>query len=113
MARRSAVGFRRSTYKFFISQLGYIAHAQLCIERPFRQAADPGNKTDQTDWFAQHRAAVAGFGLCEPPLGPLYHELHLRIRHRRDLVGKSTLRLVRHTLVLASVRDSRSDSHTG
>ncbi len=58
--------------------------------KQFRQPADPGNKTDQTDLFAQHRAAVAGFGLCEPPLDPLYHELQLRIRHRRDLVEKST-----------------------
>lgn len=58
--------------------------------KQFRQPADPGNKTDQTDLFAQHRAAVAGFGLCEPPLDPRYQELQLRIRHRRDLVEKST-----------------------
>lgn len=58
--------------------------------KQFRQPADPGNKTDQTDLFAQHRAAVAGFGLCDPPLDPLYQGLQLRIRHRRDLVEKSS-----------------------
>ena len=33
--------------------------------RQYRMPADPGNKTDETDLYAQHRAAVAGFGLCE------------------------------------------------
>ncbi len=58
--------------------------------KQFRQPADPGNKTDKTDLFAQHRAAVAGFGLCEPPPDPHYQALQLLIRHRRDLVEKST-----------------------
>ena len=31
--------------------------------KQFRMPADPGNKTDETDLYAQHRAAVAGFGL--------------------------------------------------
>ena len=30
--------------------------------KQYRMPADPGNKTDPTDLFAQHRAAVAGFG---------------------------------------------------
>ena len=51
--------------------------------------ADPGNKTDETDLHAQHRAAVAGFGLCEFELESPYHELQLRARHRRNLVEKS------------------------
>lgn len=58
--------------------------------KQYRMPADPGNKTDPTDLFAQHRAAVAGFGLCEFPLPPLYQSLQLQVRHRRDLVEKST-----------------------
>jgi transposase len=58
--------------------------------KQYRLPADPGNKTDATDLFAQHRAAVAGFGLCEFPLPPLYQQLRLQVRHRRDLVEKST-----------------------
>ena len=48
--------------------------------KQFRQPADPGNKTDDTDLSAIHRAAVNGFGLLEhepdpalrppPTLGP-------------------------------------------
>ena len=51
--------------------------------------ADPGNKTDETDLYAQHRAAVAGFGLCELELESPYRELQLRARHRRNLVEKA------------------------
>jgi transposase len=51
--------------------------------------ADPGNKTDETDLYAQHRAAVAGFGLCELELEPPYREVQLRARHRRNLVEKA------------------------
>jgi transposase len=58
--------------------------------KQYRLPADPGNKTDSTDLFAQHRAAVAGFGLCEFELPTLYQQLRLRVRHRRDLVEKST-----------------------
>lgn len=58
--------------------------------KQYRLPADPGNKTDATDLFAQHRAAVAGFGLCETPLAEADEHLRLRVRHRRDLVEKST-----------------------
>jgi transposase len=54
----------------------------------YRMPADPGNKTDETDLYAQHRAAVAGFGLCECELESPYRELQLRARHRRNLVEK-------------------------
>ena len=47
-------------------------------------------KTDETDLYAQHRAAVAGFGLCELEWEPLYRDLKLRARHRRNLVEKAT-----------------------
>ncbi len=54
----------------------------------FRQPADDGNKTDDTDLLAQHRATVNGFGLIERPLEPPYAQLQLLVRHRRDLVRK-------------------------
>ena len=58
--------------------------------KQYRMPADPGNKTDETDLYAQHRAAVAGFGLCELELTTPYRDLQLRARHRRNLVEKST-----------------------
>ncbi len=58
--------------------------------KQYRMPADPGNKTDGTDLDAQHRAAVAGFGLCELELESPYRELQLRTRHRRNLVESST-----------------------
>ncbi len=57
--------------------------------KQYRMPADPGNKTDETDLYAQHRAAVAGFGLRELELESPYRELQLRARHRRNLVEKS------------------------
>src|SRR6476660_4315740 len=57
--------------------------------KQYRMPADPGNKTDQTDLYAQHRAAVAGFGLCDLELESPYCELQLRGRHRRSLVEKA------------------------
>ena len=57
--------------------------------KQYRMPADPGNKTDETDLYAQHRAAVAGFGLCELELESPYRELQLRAGHRRNLVEKA------------------------
>ncbi len=58
--------------------------------KQYRMPADPGNKTDETDLHAQHRAAVAGFGLLERELQSPYRELQLRTRHRRNLVEKAS-----------------------
>jgi len=57
--------------------------------KQFRQPADPGNKTDDTDLSAIHRAAVNGFGLAEPAPDPTHDRLKLLARHRRDLVRKA------------------------
>ena len=57
--------------------------------KQFRQPADPGNKTDDTDLAAIHRATVNGFGLLSPTLSYHDRELQLLARHRRDLVEKS------------------------
>ena len=57
--------------------------------KQYRVPADPGNKTDPNDLKAQHRASVAGFGLCDLELESPYRELQLRARHRRNLVEKA------------------------
>jgi len=57
--------------------------------KQYRTPADPGIKTDGTDLNAQHRAATAGFGLCELELESPYRELQLRARHRRNLVERA------------------------
>jgi transposase len=58
--------------------------------RQYRMPANPGLKTDGNDLNAQHRAAVAGFGLSELELESPYRELQLRARHRRNLVEKAS-----------------------
>lgn len=56
--------------------------------KQFRQPANPGDKTDDHDLTAIHRATVTGFGLIEAPLDEAYRTLRLLVRHRRDLVRK-------------------------
>jgi transposase len=56
--------------------------------KQFRQPADPGNKTDDTDLSAIHRATVNGFGLLEHQPEPIFVRLQLLARRRRDLVRK-------------------------
>ena len=56
--------------------------------KQFRLPADPGNKTDETDLNAIHRAAVNGFGLLERPMDDLSLRLRSLARYRRDLVRK-------------------------
>lgn len=53
-----------------------------------RLASDPGNKTDDTDLAAIHRATVTGFGLLEESLDANSRALRLLVRHRRSLVRK-------------------------
>ena len=57
--------------------------------RQYRLPADPGNKTDDTDLFAIHRATTNGFGLVEPQLDEIHGSLRLLARHRRSLVRKN------------------------
>jgi transposase len=61
------------------------------ISRHFRQAAHPDQKTDDTDLEGIFQAACSGYGLLEAPWEPVYSELQLWARHRRDLVHKATL----------------------
>jgi transposase len=59
--------------------------------KQFRQPADPGNKTDDTDLAAILRAAVNGFALIEPGRDEFWTTLQLLIRHRRELVRKTAM----------------------
>lgn len=56
--------------------------------KQYRQPADPGNKTDDTDLAAIFRATTHGFGLLEPTWPDAYGAIQLLRRHRRDLVDK-------------------------
>src|SRR5438874_6848027 len=58
--------------------------------KQYRQPADPGNKTDDTDLAALWRATTHGFGLLEPTWPDDYLTIQLLRRHRRDLVDKTT-----------------------
>jgi transposase len=58
--------------------------------KQFRQASDPGTKTDDTDLVAIQRAAGSGFALIELPCDDTWKELQLFIRYRRDLVFKTS-----------------------
>src|SRR5262249_14900176 len=57
--------------------------------KQYRQPADPGNKTDDTDLAAICRATTHAFGLREPPWPDDSRTIHLLRRHRRDLVDKN------------------------
>jgi transposase len=58
--------------------------------KQFRQPSDPGNKTDDTDLAAIHRAAVNGFALIEPALDTTWQSFQLLVRHRRLCVQKNS-----------------------
>ena len=60
------------------------------VTKQYRQAADPGNKTDDTDLMALHRAAVAGFATAESTWPTEFAEGRQLVRHRRDLVVKTS-----------------------
>jgi transposase len=59
--------------------------------KQYRQPADPGHKTDDTDLAAIWRATTHGFGLLEPDWPDPYVTLQLLRRHRRDLVDKKAM----------------------
>jgi transposase len=59
--------------------------------KQFRQPANPGVKTDDTDLAAISRAAINGFALVEAQWDESWRQLQLLTRHRRDLVRKASL----------------------
>lgn len=86
---------RTGRYHHVVRQAFAAAGLETRIVHPFatkqfRQPSDPGNKTDDTDLVAIHRAAVTGFALSEPTLEAPWSTLRLLIRHRRDLVHKTS-----------------------
>jgi len=58
------------------------------VTKQYRQPVDPGNKTDDKDLAAIHRATVTGCALLEATRDEAWTTLQLLIRHRRDLVRK-------------------------
>jgi transposase len=58
------------------------------VTKHYRQPVDPGQKTDDTDLAAIHRATVTGCALLEASRDEAWTTLQLLIRHRRDLVDK-------------------------
>src|SRR5262245_22146572 len=58
------------------------------VTKQYRQPVDPGNKTDDTDLAAIHRATVTGCALLEATRDHAWTSLLLLIRQRRDLVRK-------------------------
>jgi transposase len=58
--------------------------------KQYRTTTDPGNKTDDTDLAAIHRAAASGCALSQAPVDPVYRELQMLIRQRRDWVRKAS-----------------------
>lgn len=59
--------------------------------RHYRRAGEADIKTDDNDLTGIFRAAINGFGLCQPTVDEKHLQLKLLGRHRRDLVGKRTL----------------------
>jgi transposase len=85
---------RTGRYHHTVRRAFAAAGFETRIVHPFatsrlRQPSDPGNKSDDTDLAAIHRAAVNGFALLEHGLDELWTIFRLLIRHRRDLVRKS------------------------
>jgi transposase len=58
------------------------------VTKQYRQPVDPGNKTDDRDLAAMHRATVTGCALLEATRDEAWTTLQLVVRHRRDLVEK-------------------------
>lgn len=84
---------RTGRYHRVVQRAGAAAGFETRVIHPFvtkqyRQPVDPGNKTDDTDLAALHRATVTGCALVEPERDEAWTTLRLLIRHRRDLVRK-------------------------
>src|SRR5689334_16623022 len=58
------------------------------VTKQYRQPVDPGNKTDDADLAAIHRATVTGCALLEATRDEAWTTLQLLVRQRRDLVRK-------------------------
>jgi transposase len=85
---------RTGRYHHTVRRAFAAAGFETRIVHPFatsrlRQPSDPGNKTDDTDLAALHRAAVTGFALVETGRDADWTTFQLLIRHRRDLVRKA------------------------
>ena len=75
----------------FVSQKFDTRIVHPLTTKQYRLPADPGNKTDDTDLCAIHRATTNGFGLIELPLDEIHGPLRLLARYRRSLVRKNAV----------------------
>jgi len=87
---------RTSNYHLFAQRAFRDAGYETRIVHPFaskqfRQIEDPDQKTDEKDLGGIQRATVVGFGLLELPLDETYATLRALVRHRRDLVRKTSV----------------------
>ena len=91
------VAVERTGRYHHIPQRLFAAHGnEVRLVHPFtskqhRTTTDPGNKTDDIDLAAIHRSAVSGCALVQAPVNPIYRELQLLIRQRRDWVRKTSM----------------------
>jgi transposase len=83
--------YHRPVQRFFRQQQWDVRLVHPYASRQYRQLADPGNKTDDTDLAGIFRATVNGFGLAEVPWPEAYRILQLLTRQRRDLVRKDAI----------------------
>jgi transposase len=86
---------RTGRYHHVVKQAFSAAAFDSRVVHPFatkqhRLPANPGEKTDDTDLLALHRASVNGFALSEPVWDASWRHLQLLVRYRRDLVQKSS-----------------------
>ena len=58
------------------------------VTKQYRQPVDPGNKTDDADLAAIHRATVTGCALLEATRDEAWTTLQLLVRHRREELGR-------------------------
>jgi len=83
--------YHRPTQRFLRSQGCDVRLVHPYASKQFRQPADPGNKTDDTDLAGILRATINGFGLTDPVWPDDYCHLQFLVRQRRDLVRKTTI----------------------
>ena len=85
---------RTGRYHRIVQRTFAAAGFEIRIVHPFvtaqyRQPVDPGNKTDDRDLGALHRATVTGCALVEATRDEAWTTLQLLVRHRRELVRKA------------------------
>jgi len=82
--------YHRVVQRAFIAASFEVRIVHPFATKQFRQVANPGDKTDDHDLFALHRAATNGFALAEPQRDELWTEFLRLVRYRRGLIHKTS-----------------------